>query len=133
MGGKCRATNGHASMTKTDLAYEPSRLAYPRGPKPDDKPKPTLPKDGLNRPQAPRSPPSVPTTDRPLSAYLTRKQGAQFINDELGMPLSFSTAAKLASWGEFAEPALWWGSRPLYTRGDLRRWAEARSRKLEAA
>ena len=118
-------------MTKTNLAYEPSRLAYPgahSGPKPDDKPKPTLPKDELNRPQATRSPPSVPTTDRPLSEYLTRKQGAQFINDELGMPLSFSTAAKLASRGEFAEPALWWGRRPLYTRDDLRRWAEARSR-----
>ena len=103
-------------MTKTDLAYEPSRLAYPRGPKPDDKPNPTLPKDGLNRPQAPRSPPSVPTTDRPLSEYLTRKQGAQFINDELGMPLSFSTAAKLASWASSPSRLCGGGAAALHAR-----------------
>ena len=132
-------------MTKTYLASEPSRLHYPHsepgptlhdeklGPQVDpDKLKRTPPKDKLDLPRSSQSPPSAPAT-RPLSEYLTRKQGAQFINDELGMPLSFSTAAKLASWGEFVEPALWWGRRPLYTRDDLRRWAEARSRKLEVA
>ena len=60
--------------------------------------------------------------------YLTRRQAADFIRDELGRPMSFSTAAKLAALGEFAEPVVWWGRRPLYTRDDLRAWAEARSR-----
>jgi hypothetical protein len=42
--------------------------------------------------------------------------------------MSFSTASKLAALGEFAEPRVWWGRRPLYTRDDLRQWVEARSR-----
>ena len=107
-------------MTKSDLLYQPSRLPCPQ------------PSDPAQQPPDARGL-QWPVTDRPLSEYLTRKQGAQFINNELGMPLSFSTASKLASWGEFAEPALWWGRRPLYRRDDLRRWAEARSRKSEAA
>jgi hypothetical protein len=89
-------------MTKTDLACEPS-------------------------PQIPRPPPSIGTNDRPLREYLTRRQAAQYINDELGRPMSFSTASKLAALGEFALPALWWGRRPLYTRTDLRAWAQIRS------
>ncbi len=60
--------------------------------------------------------------------HLTRRQAADFIRDVLGRPFSFSTATKLAALGEFAQPALWWGRRPLYTREDLRRWAQARSR-----
>jgi hypothetical protein len=47
--------------------------------------------------------------------------------------MSFSTASKLAALGEFAAPALWWGRRPLYTREDLRAWAEARSRRDRGA
>ena len=70
-----------------------------------------------------------PTTDRPPSEYLTRRQAADYIRDKLGRPMSFSTASKLAALGEFATPALWWGRRPLYTRDDLRAWAEARSRR----
>jgi hypothetical protein len=64
----------------------------------------------------------------PQAQYLTRRQAADFINDDLGRPMSFSTATKLAALGEFAEPALWWGRRPLYSRDDLRAWVEARSR-----
>lgn len=138
-------------MTKTDLASEPSRLTYPRPPnepepKPHDeaqeqksfsqqepeignyKPEPTLPKDELDLPQAPRPPPSIGTSDRPLREYLTRREAAEYIRDELGRPMSFSTAAKLAAQGEFAPAALWWGRRPLYRRDDLRPRAEARSR-----
>jgi hypothetical protein len=132
-------------MTKTALAYEPSKLAYPHAhsgskPKPDDeqpqpqpqagpdRPKSTLPKYELDPPQAPRQPPSTRTTDRPLREYLTRRQAADFIRDELGRPMSFSTASKLAALREFATPALWWGRRPLYARDDLRAWAESRSR-----
>jgi hypothetical protein len=60
--------------------------------------------------------------------YLTRRQAAEYIRDELGRPMSFSTASKLAALSEFAVPAIWWGRRPLYTRDDLRRWVDARSR-----
>jgi hypothetical protein len=69
-----------------------------------------------------------PTTDRPSSEYLTRRQSADYIRDVLGRPMSFSTASKLAALGEFASPALWRGRRPLYTPDGLRAWAEARSR-----
>jgi hypothetical protein len=72
-------------------------------------------------------PPSS-TNDRPPGEYLTRRQSAEYIRNVLGRPMSFSTASKLAAQGEFAEPALWWGKRPLYTRGSLRTWADARSR-----
>jgi hypothetical protein len=135
-------------MPKINLAYEPSRLPYPQPPseptpKADDeaprqepqvgpfKPKPTLPKDELDLPRAPRPLPSTPKTDRPLGEYLTRRQAAEFIRDELGRPMSFSTASKLAAQGEFAEPALWWGRRPLYSRENLRAWADARSRRTK--
>jgi hypothetical protein len=60
--------------------------------------------------------------------HLTRRQAAEYVRDILGRPFSFSSATKLAAMGEFAQPALWWGRRPLYTRDDLRRWVEARSR-----
>jgi hypothetical protein len=65
----------------------------------------------------------------PSGEFLTRRQAADFIGDQLGRPMSFSTAQKLAALGEFAEPALWWGRRPLYDRETLRAWAEARSRR----
>jgi hypothetical protein len=132
-------------MIKTDLAYEPSKLAYaqpatePTAEQHDEgqqqkpeidtyKPKSTSPKDELDLPQAPRLPSSTGATDRPVRECLTRRQAADFIRDELGRPMSFSTASKLAALGEFAQPAVWWGRRPLYTRLDLRRWVEARSR-----
>lgn len=60
--------------------------------------------------------------------HLTRRQAAEFVRDVLGRPFSFSTATKLAALGEFAQPALWWGRRPLYRPADLRAWAEGRSR-----
>jgi hypothetical protein len=60
--------------------------------------------------------------------YLTRRQGAEYIRQELGIPLSFSTAEKLGALGEFAQPAMWWGRRPLYTRDGLREWVAGRAR-----
>jgi hypothetical protein len=134
-------------MTKTNLD-QPSRHSYARPPsgattKPHDevqhqlrqeepeicssKSKPTLPKDEPDLPQTPRPPPSIPTSGPSLREYLTRRQAAEFVRDQLGRPMAFSTASKLAALGEFAEPAIW-GRRPLYTRDDLRAWAEARSR-----
>jgi hypothetical protein len=132
-------------MPKNNFAYEASRLCYAQPPseptpKADDEaaqqeprvgpyePKPT---PALDLPRTPKPLPSTPRTDRPLSEYLTRRQAAEFIHDELGRPMSFSTASKLAALGEFAEPALWWGKRPLYTRGSLRTWADARSRPMK--
>jgi hypothetical protein len=73
------------------------------------------------------SPPALPSAE-----YLTRRQAADYIRDVLGRPMSFSTAQKLAALGEFAEPALWWGRRPLYHREALRAWTEARSRPSAA-
>ena len=58
--------------------------------------------------------------------YLTRREAASFIRTVLGRPFSFSTATKLGALGEFAEPAVWWGRRPLYTREGLRAWVAAR-------
>jgi hypothetical protein len=78
--------------------------------------------------QPPRQRPPPATAGRLPCEYLTRRQAAAYVNYELGRPMSFSTASKLAALGEFAEPALWWGKRPLYTRDALRTWAEARSR-----
>ncbi len=63
----------------------------------------------------------------PPAGLLTRRQAAAYINDTLGRLMSFSTAQKLGALGEFAEPALWWGRRPLYRAEDLERWAEGRS------
>ena len=73
----------------------------------------------------------APKPRKPMGEYLTRHQAAEYIRDELGRPMSFSTASKLAALGEFAAPAVWWGRRPLYTRDDLLRWAEARTRTAE--
>jgi hypothetical protein len=98
---------------------EPDRSQAPQ-------PLPSTPTTGP--PQFPRPPPSRPTDDRRLGEFLTRRQAAEFIRNELGRPISFSTASKLAALGEFAEPALWWGRRPLYTREELRIWTEARGR-----
>jgi hypothetical protein len=67
-----------------------------------------------------------------LKQCLTRRQAAEYVRDILGRPFSFSTANKLAALGEFAQPTLWWGRRPLYTRGALRQWVQARSRPTKA-
>jgi hypothetical protein len=64
----------------------------------------------------------------PPAGLLTRRQAADYIRDVLGRPMSFSTAQKLAALGEFAEPALWWGRRPLYRREELQAWVEKRGR-----
>ena len=79
----------------------------------------------------PNIPTPVPKPRKPMGEYLTRHQAAEYIRDELGRPMSFSTASKLAALGEFAAPAVWWGRRPLYTRDGLRTWAEARTRTAE--
>jgi hypothetical protein len=68
------------------------------------------------------------TETRPGAEYLTRRQAADYIRNVLGRPMTFSTAQKLASLGEFAEPTVWWGRRPLYERETLRAWVQARSR-----
>jgi hypothetical protein len=138
-------------MTKTDSAYEPSRLLYPQPPRDSElkrsdemdkgryKPDPTPWKNEpdlllgakdepypVQEPQPP--PPTFPNTiGRELGEFLTRRQAAEYIRTVLGRPMSFSTASKLAALREFATPALWWGRRPLYTRDDLRAWAESRS------
>jgi len=75
--------------------------------------------------------PAAAKPPKPTGEYLTRHQAAEYIREELGRPMSFSTASKLAALGEFAAPAVWWGRRPLYTRDGLRRWAEARTRTAE--
>jgi hypothetical protein len=150
--GQCLASYRIHPMTETDLADEPSKLTHqkssdeptePTEPQEEDQqpepqtgsyklkptlPKLTLPKNELDLPQAPRPPPSTSATDRTSSELLTRRQSADYIRHELGRPMSFSTANKLAALGEFAEPRVWWGKRPLYARDDLRQWVEARSR-----
>jgi hypothetical protein len=74
----------------------------------------------------------VARTSQP-GEYLTRRQASDYIREQLGRPMSFSTASKLAATGEFAEPAIWWGRRPLYSRNHLRAWTEARSRPTKAS
>lgn len=64
--------------------------------------------------------------DEEPGEYLTRREAAGFIRTVLGRPFSFSTATKLSALGEFAQPAVWWGRRPLYTREGLRAWVAAR-------
>jgi hypothetical protein len=62
------------------------------------------------------APAQLVLSDQSTAEYLTRRQAADYIHIVLGRPFSFSTAAKLAALGEFAQPAVWWGRRPLYTR-----------------
>jgi hypothetical protein len=54
---------------------------------------------------------------------LTRKDGVQFIRDELGIPLSSSLLDKKCMSGEGPDVAGYWGKRELYTRQQLREWA----------
>jgi hypothetical protein len=84
--------------------------------------------DAANRAFSPYSPSTTATAPNEPGEFLTRRQSADYVREQLGRPLSFSTANKLAALGEFAPPALFWGRRPLYRRDDLRAWADARSR-----
>jgi hypothetical protein len=68
---------------------------------------------------------------KPADAFLTRREAADFITVELGLPLAFSTLEKLCALRDGPPAARWWGRRPLYARNDLKAWAEARSRKIE--
>ena len=54
---------------------------------------------------------------------LTRKEAVQFVNDELGIPLSPSTLDKKCMRGEGPDAAGYWGKRELYTRQNLKDWA----------
>ena len=54
---------------------------------------------------------------------LTRKDGVQFVRDELGFPLSPSLMDKKCMRGEGPDVAGYWGKRELYTRKKLREWA----------
>jgi hypothetical protein len=63
---------------------------------------------------------------KPQDAFLTRREAARYINDELGYPLSFSTLTKLCALREGPPVARWWGRRPLYERSSLKAWVEAR-------
>jgi hypothetical protein len=60
-------------------------------------------------------------------AYRVRREASEYLQSR-GFPVSFSTLNKLCALGEGPEPAVWWGSRPLYTDPTLDAWAEARSR-----
>jgi len=42
------------------------------------------------------TPPTL-RTDQPSREYLTRRQSADYIREELGRPMSFSTASKLGT------------------------------------
>ncbi len=65
---------------------------------------------------------------KPADALLTRREAAQFINDELGRPMAFSTLTKVCAQGEGPPVASWWSKRALYRREDLKTWAESRGR-----
>jgi hypothetical protein len=109
-------------MKKHDLVYSPSSCCHGSDPQADVEHADDNAEDNTSIQQA------VGKVRERLNEYLTRRQAAEYIRDILGRPFSFSTASKLAALGEFVRPALWWGRRPLYTRDDLRAWAEARSR-----
>ena len=105
-------------MTKNDLVRTTSSLCHSLGAQSNFEDA----SDNANENQ------TVDVAREQLSEYLNRRQAAEYVRDILGRPFSFSTASKLAALGEFAQPALWWGRRPLYTPGALRQWVEARSR-----
>lgn len=58
--------------------------------------------------------------------YRTRQQACEYIREAHGCPIALSTGNKLASLGEFAPVALWWGRRPLYAEEDLDAWVAKR-------
>ena len=67
---------------------------------------------------------------KPADAFLTRREAARYVNDELGHPLSYSTLSKICALREGPPVACWWGRRPLYERSALRAWVAARGRRL---
>lgn len=79
----------------------------------------------------------------PEERFLTAAKAVAFLNDELGIPTSRSTFAKLTmpSRATGPVPAAYWGKRPLFTPSGLRSWAQrhvrtarpAKNRCLEAA
>jgi hypothetical protein len=81
-------------MTKTDLADQPSTLAYPHPPQSTC--------DGSDVSPAP----ILDAAGERLTEFQTRRQAADYIRDVLGYPMSFSTASKLAAQGEFVTPAV---------------------------
>jgi hypothetical protein len=107
-------------MNKKDLVYSSSPSCYPGDRQASVEDADVNAADSVDN--------AVDKVREQLNEYLTRRQAAEYIRDILGRPFSFSTASKLAAFGEFARPALWWGRRPLYRRDDLRAWAETRSR-----
>jgi hypothetical protein len=68
---------------------------------------------------------------KPADALLTRKELSEYITNELGRPLSFSTLSKVCALGEGPPVYEWWGRFPLYRREDGRAWADARARKMK--
>jgi hypothetical protein len=61
--------------------------------------------------------------------YRTRDLACKHIREKHGIPLSESTADKLAALGEFARVSAYWGRRPLYADADLDAWVETRLRR----
>jgi hypothetical protein len=66
---------------------------------------------------------------KPSGALLTRREAADYVRHDLGRPLSFSTLTKFCGLGDGPPVATYWGRRPLYSREDLRQWAEKRGRR----
>jgi hypothetical protein len=58
--------------------------------------------------------------DLPL---VTRREGARFIRETLGLPVTKSTIDKKAMRGQGPPVAGYWGRRELYTRKALTEWA----------
>ena len=64
--------------------------------------------------------------------FFTRPEAAEFLTSQ-GLPISAHTLANYNSRREGPPVASFWGRRPLYRPADLRAWAEARLRPVEAA
>lgn len=58
-------------------------------------------------------------------AYLNRKQAADFLKLELGLPVAHTTLSKLACVGG-GPPYQRYGNKTVYTRPALREWAEGK-------
>jgi hypothetical protein len=68
--------------------------------------------------------------DLPL---LTRQQVPEFLAQEVGIPIGFSSFEKLCVTGQGPAVAQYWGKRPLYRRSAVKNWGLARLRPAEAA
>jgi hypothetical protein len=88
------------------------------------------------RPQSdisPSRPATTPYTAKSPEALLTRRELADYITNELGRPISFSTLTKLCALREGPPVHEWWSRFPLYRREDGKAWADARARKPEVS